>query len=142
MLGSESNSTLDFKLIELEINAFPGLRSNILTLLISLIESPNKECSIPDAVKRINKLYPTRQPFFYNESTFLWLFWESILMVARRIPYNNHLKQELLVEFLRQLRRKKIGTFDVCRISMCFLFPSLSHLPTYYPRFMCYSCLW
>jgi len=63
MLGSESNSILDFKSIELEINAFPGLRSNILTLLIFLIESPNKECSIPDAVKRINKLYPTRQPF-------------------------------------------------------------------------------
>ena len=60
MLGSESNSILDFKSIELEINAFPGLRSNILT---HLMESPNKECNIPDAVKRINKLYPTRQPF-------------------------------------------------------------------------------
>ena len=54
---------LDFKSIELEINAFLGLRSNILILLIFLIEYPNKECSIPDAVKRINKLYPTRQPF-------------------------------------------------------------------------------
>ena len=57
MLGSESNSILDFKSIKLEINAFPGLRSNILT---HLMESPNKECNIPDAVKRINKLYPTR----------------------------------------------------------------------------------
>ncbi|KAN0086969.1 Protein of unknown function (DUF3632) domain containing protein [Elaphomyces granulatus] len=66
--------------------------------------------SIRDAVEAINKLYPPTQP---RSSAFLWTFWDSLLMVAKRIPYNDDPKQNLLVDFLTNLHQKTIGTVSI-----------------------------
>jgi hypothetical protein len=44
----------------------------------------------------------------YDAVTFLFLLWNLLGETARMIPYN-HPKQELLVNFLKTLRRKKVG---------------------------------
>ena len=130
----EAMLPLDFKSIELYIEAFPCLKSRILTILIFLLQSSNKRGRSRDAVKQINELYPKTlptQPSFYGVGAFLWRFWESVVMVAQKIPYNNRPKQDILIGFLMFLHRSNMGIFDgeVC-VSYYFLL-SYRIVPTY-----------
>ena len=58
-----------------------------------------------------DQLY-SKDPMVYDVQTFLWKLWSLLFRIVQMIPYN-HPKQELLVNFLKTLRRKKVGTASV-----------------------------
>jgi hypothetical protein len=62
-------------------------------------------------------------------------------MVAQKVPYNNDLKRNFLIEFLAFLRRSNMGIFEggVC-VSYYFL---LSHriVPTYWRAHLLLPCI-
>ena len=145
--SNEKDSTSDyFKDIKTHTEAFPSLtKSKCLTILLTLMESSSSNekgyvRSIHDAVEAINKLYPSTQP---RSSAFLWTFWDSLLMVAKRIPYKDDPKQNLLVDFLTNLHQKTIGTVSIRKVCGSYYFlPTHRIMPgTYYPLFRCCSSL-
>jgi hypothetical protein len=50
----------------------------------------------------------SEDPEAYDAAAFLLILWSLLAITARMIPYS-HPKQELLVNFLKTLRRKKAG---------------------------------
>ena len=62
----------------------------------------------------------------YDVQTFLWTLWGLLFRIVQMIPYN-HPKQELLVNFLKTLRRKKVGT-----ATLYVFLPSHKIIPTHY----------
>jgi hypothetical protein len=106
---------LDLKSIRDDI-ACPDsdLKASVLAIFLSLLEGYQ---SIQDAVKEINTLYPTKQPWHdgtetYDTTDFFWALWRAMFSIVRILPYN-HPKQELLVEFLVTLSREVMGTATV-----------------------------
>jgi hypothetical protein len=127
--SSENDSTSDyFKDIKTHVEAFPSLtKSKCLTILLTLMESSGSNekgyvRSIHDAVEAINELYPSTQPRSCRPSAFLWTFWDSLLIVAKRIPYNDDPKQNLLVDFLTNLHQKTIGTVFIRKVCVSYYF--------------------
>ena len=69
----------------------------------------------------------TKDPEDYDAEAFLWVLWGLLLEIVRMIPYS-HPKQELLVNFLKTLHRKKVGIATIWGVRV----PSLTQIiPTY-----------
>jgi hypothetical protein len=119
-----SNDPLDLSSIK---NCITGnlrdLQSDILDHLVLLLQCDNEDNqiqSIHTAVDSISELYLRAQPEdslgefcsedpeAYDAAAFLLILWSLLAITARMIPYS-HPKQELLVNFLKTLRRKKAG---------------------------------
>jgi hypothetical protein len=142
-----SDSHLDFSSIYDGIQgSCPGLQSNILDVIVLLLQSVNKDNqtqSIHNAVRGITELYLRVKPYIsnpdwevrsedvedydvedmYDAEDFLWILWEVLLDIVVMIPYN-HPNQELLVNFLKVLRRKKVGIVTSWLVRVPYLLPS------------------
>ncbi|KAN0076412.1 hypothetical protein V8E54_006554 [Elaphomyces granulatus] len=119
---SSENDPLDFSSIKNDIKGnLPSLQSNILDHLVSLLQCTNEDNQIQNirsAVGGITELYLRAQPADscgrpypkdpegYGAETFLGLLWSFLFRIVRMIPY----RQELLINFLKTLGRKKVGT--------------------------------
>jgi hypothetical protein len=85
--------------------------SEFWSILVSLL-SPDKNYqdildAVENAVKLINNLYPTGLPATHLVVVdFFWSLWEILLEIVKKVPYN-HLNQEILVDLLMSLRRKR-----------------------------------
>jgi hypothetical protein len=130
----ERMSTLNFE----SIKTGSPFRSNIVAVLVSLLQSPHENHqSILDAVEGINdQLYPERE----EPEGFFWTLWESLFTVARRVPYN-HPKQELLADFLISLSRKATGTTNMWGVCVPYFLPPHRIILIIYLLFVCYSTL-
>jgi hypothetical protein len=69
-------------------------------------------------------------PMDYDAELFFWMLWRLLLGIVRMIPYN-HLKQELLVIFLKTLHGKKVGIVTIWLVRISYFLPHTgSYLPT------------
>jgi hypothetical protein len=76
----------------------------------------------------------TKDPEAYDAATLLLTLWGLLATTARMIPYS-HPKQELLVDFLKTLRRRKAGTAEIWMVEH----QMWGDLPLIYP---CLSDRW
>ena len=138
---------LDFSSVKDKIiGACPDLQSDILDVLVFLVQSANEDNQnkiIHDALEKLTKLYLRAQPFpdrpngevdggpkAYDAELFFWVLWGLVLMIVRMMPYN-HPKQELLVKFLMTLHRKKVGTTTIWNVRIhVYMFIIFWILPT------------
>ena len=95
-----------------------------------------RSCLSSTIYQRGNKLYLRAQPLDsdedsdsdsydpmdYDAELFFWMLWRLLLGIVRMIPYN-HLKQELLVIFLKTLHGKKVGIVTIWLVRISYFLP-------------------
>jgi hypothetical protein len=121
-------SFLDMRSIQNDIEAFPGLRSTVLTILLTLLQSERgkEDRSIQNAMKEIIEIYPTTKPSYYagnDVEIFFWELWGALFRIVHTIPYNDP-KQELFINLLLKLRRRVTGTATVLGVCVPYFPPS------------------
>jgi hypothetical protein len=67
----------------------------------------------------------------YDVDGFFWLLWQTLFGLVMMIPYN-HPNQELLVNFLKVLRGKKVGIATAWLVRVPYFLPSHRIMPSYY----------
>jgi hypothetical protein len=133
---SSENDPLDFSSIKNHTeDTLMGLILDHLVLLLQCTDEDNQIKKIHSAVLGITELYLRAQhsdqlysedPMVYDVETFLWQLWGLLFTIVQMIPYN-HPKQELLVNFLETLRKKKVGTVTLWGVRV----PSFTQDHTY-----------